>query len=330
MNTNDTNSEKANFIDHLARRMTWPRFFFALGLIVFWTTIIFPFYWMVSSSFKTGEQMAGRAPVFVPTELRWDAYLELFDPSPEYTRYLWNHVWYRLLGGYNIQFDAPRERFQDFGVNVINSLFVAVPTALIAVILSMLGAYAVARLNFRGKDFLLNSILIIYLFPGILLIIPLFAMLSQLSQYVGVEVQDNLPVLIFTYLAQTLPVALYMLANYFRTIPDEIEQAALIDGCTRLGVIWRVTMPLAVPALVSVAIYTFMIAWNEFLYALVFLNDRFMFTMPIKINAIFNDPSPRMEVVMAASTVMSLPVMVLFLALERFLAEGLSAGGVKG
>jgi multiple sugar transport system permease protein len=137
-------------------------------------------------------------------------------------------------------------------------------------------------------------------------------------------------VLVFTYLAQTLPVALYMLANYFRTIPAEIEQAGLIDGCSRLEVIWRITLPLAVPALVSVAIYTFMIAWNEFLYALVFLNDRTMFTMPIKINTIFNDPTPRPHVVMAASTIMTLPVVVLFLALERFLEEGLSAGGVKG
>ena len=242
----------------------------------------------------------------------------------------WNHVWYRLLGGYNVQFEAVSDRFQDFGINVINSIVVAVPTALIAVILSMMGAYAVARLKFRGKDFMLNSVLLIYLFPGILLIIPLFAMLSQISQWIGFDVQDNLWVLIFLYLAQTLPVALYILANYFRTIPDEIEQAALIDGCTRMGVIWRVTMPLSVPALVSVGIYTFMIAWNEFLYALVFLNDRFMFTMPIKINAIFNDPSPRMQVVMAASVIMSLPVMILFLAMERYLAEGLSAGGVKG
>jgi multiple sugar transport system permease protein len=296
--------QKATFIDHLAGWLNWPRFFFALGMIIFWTTIIFPFYWMVSSSFKTGAEIAGREPAFIPGELRWDAYQELFNPA-------WDH-------------------FQNFGVNVLNSIMVAVPTALIAVILSMLGAYAIARLRFRGKEFLLNSILMIYLFPGILLIIPLFAMLAQISLWVGIDVQDNLGVLVVTYLAQTLPVALYMLANYFRTIPDEIEQAALIDGCNRLEVIWRVTMPLAVPALVSVGIYTFMIAWNEFLYALVFLNDRELFTMPIKINAIFNDPSPRMEVVMAASTVMSLPVMILFLALERFLAEGLSAGGVKG
>ena len=299
-----SDQSKANFIDHLARRMNWPRFIFALGMIVFWTTIIFPFYWMASSSFKTGAEIASRKPTFVPGALRWDAYQELFNP-------LWDH-------------------FQNFGVNVINSILIAVPTALIAVILAMLGAYAIARLRFRGKDFMLNSILMIYLFPGILLIIPLFAMLAQIGLWLGFEVQDNLAILVFTYLAQTLPVALYMLANYFRTIPDEIEQAALIDGCTRFEVIWRITMPLAVPALVSVGIYTFMIAWNEFLYALVFLNDRAFFTMPIKINAIFNDPSPRMQVVMAASVVISLPVMILFLAMERYLAEGLSAGGVKG
>jgi len=297
-------NERATFIDHLARHMSWPRFFFYLGMFIFWVMIIFPFFWMVSSSFKSQAEIAARAPALLPGELRWDAYQELFNP-------VWDH-------------------FQDFLVNVINSMIVAVPTALIAVILSMMGAYAIARLKFKGKDMMLNSILLIYLFPGILLIIPLFAMLSQISRWIGLEVQDNLGVLIFLYLAQTLPVALYILANYFRTIPDEIEQAALIDGCTRFGVIWRVTMPLSIPALVSVGIYTFMIAWNEFLYALVFLNDRSMFTMPIKINAIFNDPSPRIPVVMAASVVMSLPIMILFLAMERYLAEGLSAGGVKG
>ena len=204
------------------------------------------------------------------------------------------------------------------------------PTAVLSVILSTLGAYAVTRLRFRGKEMILNSILIIYLLPGVLLIIPLFAMVSQLGARLGFEVQDNLPVLIVTYLAQTLPVALYMLTNYFRTIPAEIEEAGLVDGGSRLDIIWRIVLPLSVPALVSVAIYTFMIAWNEFLYAFVFLNDHNLFTMPIKINTIFNDPSPRPNVVMAASTIMTIPVVVLFLALERFLEEGLVAGGVKG
>jgi len=302
-------NDRLNLIDHLAQWITWPRFIFAITLIFFLTGILFPFYWMISSSFKTYAEIGSREPVYVPSALRLDAYRQLFDPTVQVSR---------------------TASYENFGRNILNSIKVAVPTSLIAVILSTLGAYAVARLRFRGKDLLLNSILLIYLFPGILLIIPLFAMVAQIGARLGFEVQDNLPVLIFTYLAQTLPVALYMLANYFRTIPSEIEQAALIDGCSRLGVIWRITLPLAIPALVSVAIYTFMIAWNEFLYALVFLNSREMFTMPIKINTIFNDPTPRPHVVMAASTIMTLPVVTLFLALERFLAEGLTAGGVKG
>ena len=295
--------ERLNFIEQTARWITWPRFIFAFVLLFFLTGILFPFYWMISSSSKTYAEIGSREPVYIPSALRLDAYQELFDP---------NH-----------------ESYKNFGTNILNSLKVAVPAAIIAVILSTLGAYAIARLRFRGKDLLLNSILLIYLFPGVLLIIPLFAMLSQIGARFGFDVQDNLTILIVTYLAQTLPVALYMLANYFRTIPAEIEQAGLIDGCSRLGIIWRITLPLAIPALVSVAIYAFMIAWNEFLYAFIFLNDRDLFTMPIKINTIFNDPSPRPHVVMAASTIMTLPVVFLFLAFEKYLEQGLTAGGVK-
>lgn len=299
-----TKGKPESMLDRLGRWLNWQRFIFLVALSFFLMSILFPFYWMVSSSFKTRAEIGGREPVYIPGELRLDAYQELFDP------------------------DHPS--FQNFAANILNSMKVAIPTSLIAVILSTLGAYAIARLRFRGKNLLLNSILVIYLFPGVLLIIPLFAMVAQLGARIGFDVQDNLPVLILTYLAQTLPVALYMLTNYFRTIPAEIEQAGLIDGCSHMGVIWRITLPLAIPALVSVGIYTFMIAWNEFLYALVFLNDHNMFTMPIKINTIFNDPSPRPHVVMAASSIMTLPVVILFLGMERFLEEGLSAGGVKG
>lgn len=296
--------EKKNFIGHLADWITWKRFLFSVVLIFFLTSILFPFYWMVSSSFKTRAEIGGREPVYIPGGLRLDAYRELFDP---------NHPSY-----------------QEFGKNILNTLMVAIPTSIIAVILAVLGSYAIARFHFKGKNFLLNSILMVYLFPGVLLIIPLFAMLAQIGDVIGFNVQDNLGVLVFTYLSQTLPVALYMLTNYFRTIPDEIEQAALIDGCSRLEVIWRVTLPLSIPALISVSIYTFMIAWNEFLYALIFLNDHNMFTMPIKINTIFNDPTPRPNVVMAASTIMTVPIIILFLSLEKYLSEGLTAGGVKG
>lgn len=298
------NSENKNLIEHLAGWFSLSRLVFVFVLTFFLTSILFPFYWMVSSSFKSRAEIGGREPVYVPSTLRIDAFAELFDP---------NH-----------------ESYQEFGTNIINTLRISIPTTLIAVVLSTLGAYAIARLRFRGKNFLFNSILMIYLFPGVLLIIPLFAMLARIGAQLGFEIQDNLTVLVVTYLAQTLPVALYMLTNYFRTIPDEIEHAGLIDGCSRLEVLWRITLPLAIPALISVSIYTFMIAWNEFLYALVFLNDHSLFTMPIKINTLFNDPSPRPHVVMAASTIMTVPIVFLFLVLERYLAEGLTAGGVKG
>jgi len=288
----------------MVRWFTWPRFLLAASFTFFLTSVLFPFYWMVSSSFKSRMEIGGREAVYVPSELRLDAYQELFDE---------NH-----------------ESYQDFAKNIRNSMMISVPAALITVILSTLGSYAIARLRFKGKNFLLNSILMIYLFPGVLLIIPLFAMLARLGDFFGFDVRDNLPILLLTYLAQTLPVGLYMLTNYFRTIPEEIEQAGLIDGCTRWDVIWRITLPLAIPALVSVSVYAFMIAWNEFLYAFVFLNDHNLFTIPIKINTIFNDPSPRPHVVMAASTIMTMPIVLLFLVLDKYLAEGLTSGGVKG
>jgi len=277
-----------------------------LDRIVFWVilsaalvSILFPFYWMIASSMKNLTELFGRDPTFFPSRIHLEAYRLLFLEM-------------------------------DFGRNLANTAVVATFTSLLAVILASLGAYAVARLRFGGKRLLLNTILIVYLFPAVLLIIPLFAMLVQIGDRLQVEVQDNLIVLILTYLAQTLPVALYMLASYFRTVPEEIEEAGLIDGCSRLQVITRITFPLSVPAMVSVAIYTFMIAWNEFLYAFILLNNREMFTLPIKLLSISQQLNTRWDVVMAASTIMTLPVVALFLAFERFLEQGLVAGGVKG
>jgi multiple sugar transport system permease protein len=284
----------------MVARPRWrpARVLFWLTLVAVAFTIAFPFYWMISSSTKNLVELFGRDPVFFPSRIHADAYRILF----------------RELG---------------FGRNLVNTAVVATSTAVLAVLIASLGAYAVARLHFRGKNVFLNLVLIVYLFPGVLLIIPLFAMLVKIGTAFSFEVQDNLAVLILTYLAQTLPVALYMLASYFRTIPDDIEQAALIDGCSRLKVITRITFPLSVPALVSVTVYTFMIAWNEFLYAFVLLNRRENFTLPIKLLSISEQLNTRWDVVMAASTIMTVPIVLLYLAFQRFLEKGLTAGGVK-
>jgi multiple sugar transport system permease protein len=282
-----------------ARRFRAGRalFWAALAAVVF--AILFPFYWMITSSMKNLIELFGRTPVFFPSRIHVDAYRILFGEM-------------------------------DFARNLANTAVVAPVTALLAIVAATMGSYAVARLRFPGKALFLNLVLVVYLFPGVLLIIPLFAMMVKVGGAFGVEVQDNLAVLVLTYMAQTLPVALYMLSGYFRTIPDEIEQAGLIDGCSRTQVILRITIPLSVPALVSVTIYTFMIAWNEFLYAFVFLNRRENFTLPIKLLSISEQLNTRWDVVMAASTIMTIPIVVLFLAAERFLEKGLVAGGVKG
>lgn len=283
----------------LSRKLSWGWFLFIIVLFIFLFFILFPFYWMLISSTKSLTELFGRTPTFWPSHLTLEAY-----------RIVW--------------FD------QGLGKNFLISLIVASITAILGVSLSSLGAYAVTRLKFKGKGLMLKTILLVYMFPGVLLIIPLFAMLSQIGGWVGIGIQDNLPVLILTYLAQTLPVALYMLASYFRTIPEDIEEAGLIDGCSRLGVIRRITIPLSIPAMVSVSIFIFMIAWNEFLYAFIFLNDRKLFTLPIKLVAISQQLNTRWDVVMAASTIITIPVIILFLVFERFLEEGLTAGAVKG
>ena len=280
-------------------RIRASRVFFWITLLAMVFSILFPFYWMLTSSMKNLVELFGRQPIFLPSRIHLDAYRILFLE----------------LG---------------FGRNLLNTAVVATTTAALAIIIASLGAYAVARLRFRGKRLLLNIILMVYLFPGVLLIIPLFAMLVQIGDTLSFEVQDNLGVLILTYLAQTLPVALYMLSSYFRTVPEEIEESGLIDGCSRLQVIARITFPLSVPAMVSVTIYTFMIAWNEFLYAFIFLNRRENFTLPIKLLSISEQLNTRWDVVMAASTVMTIPIVLLFFAFERFLEQGLVAGGVKG
>jgi multiple sugar transport system permease protein len=142
--------------------------------------------------------------------------------------------------------------------------------------------------------------------------------------------RDSIHTLILVYLAQTLPVALYMLRSYFQNLPGEIEYAGLTDGCTRLGVIWRIVIPLSAPALASVALYTFMIAWNEFLFAFMFLDSPEKFTLSRGVVQLAGSVHLSKQLVMAASVIVTVPIIVLFLFFERHLVRGLTAGAMKG
>jgi multiple sugar transport system permease protein len=266
-----------------------------VGLLVFIPLVGFPFYWMLVSSFKPLAEILLN-PGSLGVDLRridFRAYYEV----------LVQHGFLRYIA---------------------NSVYVSVITVVASVALATLGGYAVARLRFSGRQFMSYSILLIYMFPAIVLVIPLYVMFSRMG------LRDSINLLIVVYLAQTLPVALYMLRGYFETLPVEIEHAGLTDGCTRFGLIWRIIVPLSAPALASVALYTFMIAWNEFLFAFMFLDTPEKFTLSRGIVQLAGSVHLSKQLVMAASVMVTVPIVALFLFFERHLISGLTAGAMKG
>lgn len=208
---------------------------------------------------------------------------------------------------------------------MLNSLWVSLGAVLGSVAFSVLGAYAAVRLRFKGRNVVNAMFLMVYLFPGIVLAVPLFVLFSR------VGLRGELVGLMIIYLAQTVPVAIYMLRNYFLAVPEGIEEAAMLDGCTRMQIVRKIVLPLALPGLVSTALYVFMIAWNEYLYALLFLVDRRDRPGPSP------SASPRLSgfavpatVLMAGSMAMTIPIVVVFVLAQRSLLSGLTAGAEKG
>ena len=280
---------RENFENHIIRTLR------ILGITIFILMVAFPFYWMVVSSFKPLEEILSN-----PGNLGLDLK--------------------------NINFDAYREVLFEHGFlrYISNSVYVSVITVLFSVTLATIGGYAVTRLRFGGRKLMSTSILLVYMFPAIVLVIPLYVIFSRMG------LRDSIHVLVPVYLAQTLPVALYMLRTYFQVLPSEMEDAGLIDGCSRFGVIWRIIIPLSAPALASVALYTFMIAWNEFLFAFMFLDSPEKFTLSRGLVQLEGSVHLSKQLVMAASVMVTLPILALFLVFERRLVGGLTAGAMKG
>lgn len=268
-----------------------------LGFVFFTIVVALPFYVMLMTSLKSQQSLLAN-----PLDLSID-----FSKSPK-----------ELFRSYIELFSQYR-----FGTFLLNSAIVSVSTVIITLLFSIPGAYAVSRLKFPGQAALSRSILLIYMVPAIVLVIPLYAVFSQLG------LRNSLLGLIIVYPATTIPVAVYMLQGYFRGLPYELEEAGLMDGLTRLGVILKITLPLSLPAMASVSLYIFMIAWNEFLFAFMFLDDPGIFTLSRGVQALNSSEIPRQHL-MAGAVIATLPVLVLFLWFERFLVAGLTAGSVKG
>ncbi len=273
--------------------------FLSLFAIIFFALVIlFPFYIMFVTSLKTQTAL-----LINPLDLSIDFSKNIFE----------------IFKSYFVIFKT-----YDFGRYILTSSYVSIGTVLITLLFSIPAAYAIARLNFFGKTFLSTSILIIYMFPAIVLVIPLYTVFSQLG------LRNSLEGLLIVYTATTLPVAIYMLQGYFRSIPKEIEEAGLIDGQNWFGIIIKIIIPLSLPAIASVSLYVFMIAWNEFLFSLMFLDNPKSFTLSRAINHLTGDAETPRQYLMAGSVVVTLPILLIFVYFEKYLVSGLTTGSVKG
>jgi multiple sugar transport system permease protein len=229
------------------------------------------------------------------------------------------------LGSYASVLASAAAGGQGFGVFMRNSAVVALATVLITLAVALPGAYAVSRLRFFGHRQISVLFLAVYLFPAILLAVPLFVFFTRIG------LRGSLVGLGIVYVSQIVAVSIYMLRNYFDTVPVSLEEAAAIDGCSRLGVLWRISLPLAKPAIIANALFIFMIAWNEFLFALLFLvEERDRWTVSLGISQLAGSIEVPETVLMAGSVIVTLPIVILFFASERLLTEGLTAGAEKG
>ena len=268
------------------------------GILFFSFVILFPFYMMLVTSFKTQIALL----------------VNPLDFSINFGQGLKD-----LFNSYFVIFKS-----YNFGKYIITSTVVSVGTVIITLLFAIPAAYAVARLNFFGKTFLSTSILIIYMFPAIVLVIPLYTIFSQLG------LRNSIEGLLIVYTATTLPVAIYMLQGYFKSIPKELEEAAILDRLSWFGIITKIIIPLSIPAISSVALYVFMIAWNEFLFSLMFLDNPNSFTLSRAIQYLSGDAETPRQYLMAGSVVVTLPVLFIFVYFEKYLVSGLTAGSVKG
>jgi len=204
-----------------------------------------------------------------------------------------------------------------------NSMIVAGITTIISVSISSLAAYSLVRIKYRGRNWAARLIMFSYLTPSSLLFIPLAVIVTQLGMsntHVG---------LIFVYLTFAAPLSTWLMMGYFRGIPVDYDEQAMVDGATRLGALFRIVLPLATPGLVACAVFTFTGAWNELLLSLIFITDPALRTVPVAVNYLITGDTVRMGLIMAASIVSALPIMILYFIAQRFVVQGLGAGGVK-
>lgn len=276
-----------------ARNAAITGIFRGIAMTILLAFVLFPFYWILITSFKSDLQISQRVGIFWPAPWTTEQFYALFYEQP-------------------------------FTVWFTNSSIVAITTTALAVVVAALGAYALARLKFFGAQTMQTLLLITYLIPGALMFIPLYQILAQLG------VINTRLALILTYPTSMIPFATWLLMGYYRAIPEELEHAAMVDGATRLQAFLKVTLPLTTPALLAVTLFSFTAAWKEYLFAFVFISSERLMTLPIGLaTTIYGDIYP-WGLLMAASLIISIPVVIFYMYGQRFMVAGLTAGSVKG
>ncbi|CAL9324175.1 Inner membrane ABC transporter permease protein YcjP [Streptomyces sp. SudanB91_2054] len=275
------------------RSFLWSRRIFLTLLTAF---VLLPVYVMVSSSLKPLQDVSGEF-TWIPSGLTVRPYFDIWDTVP--------------LADY-----------------FMNSLIVAGAATVCSVTIAVFAAYAVSRYSFRGKRLFTVTVLSTQMFPGILFLLPLFLIYVNIGNATGIALFGSRGGLILTYLTFSLPFSIWMLIGYFDSVPRDLDEAAKVDGCGPLGALFRVIVPAAVPGIVAVAVYAFMTAWGEVLFASVMTNDTTR-TLAVGLQGYSTQNDVYWNQVMAASLVVSLPVVVGFLLLQRYLVTGLTAGAVK-
>jgi multiple sugar transport system permease protein len=268
-------------------------------IVVFFLITAFPFYYMVLLSFVPVSQLLESPGRLWPSSFGFSSYDQVLTPVSS--------------GG------------QGFLSFIRNSALVSAFTVVLTLLVSVLGAYAVARLRFSGRAAISTLFLAVYLFPAVVLAGPLYIAFARLG------LTSSLTGIVLVYIALTVPISVHMLRGHFESIPVEVEEAAMIDGCSRLGTLRRVILPLSIPAIMSTALYIFMIAWNEFLFALLFLTgDRSKWTVSLGLSQLTSGVEVPKTVLMAGSVILTVPIVLLYALAERTLTEGATAGAVKG
>lgn len=258
---------------------------------------ILPMLWMLITSVKSQFAAIQYPPEFIPANPTLEQYYRLLSPTSEvgvqFLRYLWN------------------------------SIFVSTLTTVFGVAVAVPAAYAFARFRFPGRNALFFSVLFRNMFPAVVFLMPLFIMMRWMG------LVNTHASLIITYLTFGLPLSIWLLKGFYDNIPVELEQAARIDGCTRFQAFLLVVMPLSAPGIIATAIYSFITAWNEYVYALTFLNSDQKLTLPVGLQRFFTEYATNWPGLMAASFIMSVPVVIMFLVLQKYFVRALTEGAVK-